>query len=408
MENIVKLCLESQSGVLIEHLLYDCDIVNKILEAEKQPLLLADCSKPTIGRRGRLPPRTGNFGHMTRIANKIIQSANSNDLVQTHLQENKAWVAWHTNVLVKRNVIENVHRWACGRPNMLLDQLTDSYYESFRDTDYDVVALADNLNPPSSTEDSAEATVPGEPNDEGANFDEESAEVKPSLHLSEDPENVSLFTDSSLLSHEDDRVGEEYSARHLSVEAPSSDLRREATDGENDATTDPRFIQGSGAGTIAEEAGGSIVENDPIEGADDLKPSSLVDYGEEPTGSIEWRDSSNSNELPDSNPAVSSLNHEVQPDEDRLDVNGTDMETNKGDYNGVESSDPSADASTEDSKILPTPESESQDADPTDESTSITTDSNAPLDDEKDSTVATVVVSDDAKHEEKRMESEDG
>jgi len=30
------------------------------------------------------------------------------------LQENKEWVVWHANVLVKRNAIEDVRRWACG------------------------------------------------------------------------------------------------------------------------------------------------------------------------------------------------------------------------------------------------------------------------------------------------------
>ena len=30
------------------------------------------------------------------------------------LQENAEWVEWHTDVLLKRNAVENVYQWACG------------------------------------------------------------------------------------------------------------------------------------------------------------------------------------------------------------------------------------------------------------------------------------------------------
>ncbi|RRT37708.1 hypothetical protein B296_00038607, partial [Ensete ventricosum] len=41
----------------------------------------------TISAEGRLPPRIGNVGHMTRIANKLMQLANSKHIIQTHLQD---------------------------------------------------------------------------------------------------------------------------------------------------------------------------------------------------------------------------------------------------------------------------------------------------------------------------------
>jgi len=31
------------------------------------------------------------------------------------LQENIEWVDWHTNILLKRNAVENVYQWACGQ-----------------------------------------------------------------------------------------------------------------------------------------------------------------------------------------------------------------------------------------------------------------------------------------------------
>jgi serine/threonine-protein phosphatase 6 regulatory subunit 3 len=51
---------------------------------------------------------------MTRITNKLIQLGSSNGTIQIHLQENSEWVDWQTDVLVKRNEVENVYHWACG------------------------------------------------------------------------------------------------------------------------------------------------------------------------------------------------------------------------------------------------------------------------------------------------------
>lgn len=48
MENIIVSCLESKRNVLIEHVLNDCNIVGKILEAEKQPTLQSDSTKVQI------------------------------------------------------------------------------------------------------------------------------------------------------------------------------------------------------------------------------------------------------------------------------------------------------------------------------------------------------------------------
>lgn len=45
MDNIVGSCLESKRTLLVDHILRDCDIVAKILEAEKHPMLPADSNK---------------------------------------------------------------------------------------------------------------------------------------------------------------------------------------------------------------------------------------------------------------------------------------------------------------------------------------------------------------------------
>ncbi|GJN15386.1 hypothetical protein PR202_gb02296 [Eleusine coracana subsp. coracana] len=65
-------------------------------------------------QKAKRPHELGNIGHITRTANKLIQLGNSNSRIQSHLQDNSEWVEWQTDVLVKRNEVENVYHWACG------------------------------------------------------------------------------------------------------------------------------------------------------------------------------------------------------------------------------------------------------------------------------------------------------
>ncbi|MBA0719951.1 hypothetical protein Golax_007596, partial [Gossypium laxum] len=113
VENIILSCLESKNVPLVEHLLRECNLLGKILEAEKNCTLTSDPNMPTISAEGRPPPKIGNLGHLTRISNKLVQLGNSNAEIQAHLQENSEWVDWHTNVLLKRNAAENIYQWAC-------------------------------------------------------------------------------------------------------------------------------------------------------------------------------------------------------------------------------------------------------------------------------------------------------
>ncbi|ONM40844.1 SIT4 phosphatase-associated family protein [Zea mays] len=146
VENIIVACLEGKRPEVVEHVLHECDIVGKILVSERFSSLSTESNGPTVPSEGKTPPRIGNVGHMTRIANKLIQLGNSNNTIQAHLQENNDWVEWQTNVLVKRNEVENVYHWACGRPTSLHDRGRDSDDDDFRDRDYDVAALANNLS----------------------------------------------------------------------------------------------------------------------------------------------------------------------------------------------------------------------------------------------------------------------
>jgi serine/threonine-protein phosphatase 6 regulatory subunit 3 len=119
VENIIGSCLESKQDHLIGHVLDECKLVTRILEAEKNSALSSDltkvvksnhvttfifhCGLPlssffifiyplifflqhTLSTEGRCPPRIGIVGHMTRIANKLLQLANTNIMVQSYLQ----------------------------------------------------------------------------------------------------------------------------------------------------------------------------------------------------------------------------------------------------------------------------------------------------------------------------------
>ncbi|KAL0390530.1 UNVERIFIED_CONTAM: Serine/threonine-protein phosphatase 6 regulatory subunit [Sesamum calycinum] len=216
VESILYSCLESKNNTIVSHLLKDCSLVGKILETEKSPTHAGLLNQPTIPDSRRQAPRAGYFGHLTRIANKLIQLGNSDSHIQRHLQENNEWSAWQTTVLQERNMVENVYRWACGRPSALQDRTRDSDEEDVHDRDYDVAALANNLSQAFRytiyENDDAEGHGSLDRDDEDVYFDDESAEVVISS-LS------SLFTNSNWFAFQDDR-----NAGDAPVNTSSSDM----------------------------------------------------------------------------------------------------------------------------------------------------------------------------------------
>ncbi|KAJ8549289.1 hypothetical protein K7X08_032996 [Anisodus acutangulus] len=228
VETIIISCLESKNIQFVEHLLSDCNLLVKILEAEKNSTLAADPSKPTASVEGRSPPRIGNIGHVTRIANKLTQLGNNNNGIQSRLQENSEWIDWQTNILQKRNTVENVFQWACGRPTSLHDRMRDSDDDDYQDRDYDVAALANNLSQAFrygiyNNDELDEARGSLERDDED-DFDDESAEVViSSLRLGDDQESGSLFTNSNWFAFEDDRVINDQSTGLVASPSPNTE-----------------------------------------------------------------------------------------------------------------------------------------------------------------------------------------
>ncbi|XP_066389963.1 uncharacterized protein [Miscanthus floridulus] len=248
VENIIVSCLEGKRPEVVEHVLHECDIVGKILVSERLSSLSTESDGPTVPSEGKTPPRIGNVGHMTRIANKLIQLGNSNNTIQAHLQENNEWVEWQTNVLVKRNEVENVYHWACGRPTSLHDRGRDSDDDDFRDRDYDVAALANNLSQAFrygiySNDDIEEAQGSLERDDEDVYFDDESAEVViSSLHLGDDQDGSSLFTNSNWFTFDGERGIDDRSSASVPSSSPNSEetslVTEEADDGKVIGTED--------------------------------------------------------------------------------------------------------------------------------------------------------------------------
>ncbi|XP_073309780.1 uncharacterized protein [Primulina huaijiensis] len=212
VESIVYCCLESKNSAILDHLFLECNLVGKVLQAEKRPMLSADVNQQTLPASGRQAPRAGYFGHLTRISNKLTQLGNNDTRIQKNLQENREWIEWHSTVLQERNMVENVYRWACGRPTALQDRTRDSDEEDVHDRDYDVAALANNLSQAFRytmyENDDAQGHGALEHDDEDVYFDDESSEVViSSLRLGD--EQGSLFTNSNWFAFQDETAGED-------------------------------------------------------------------------------------------------------------------------------------------------------------------------------------------------------
>ncbi|XP_010540614.1 PREDICTED: serine/threonine-protein phosphatase 6 regulatory subunit 3-like [Tarenaya hassleriana] len=314
VKNVILSCLESKNTELLDHLLCECGLVGKILEAEKDSTLAADSDKPTVPAEGRKPPRIGSIGHLTRISNKLSQLANTNTEIQSHLQENSEWTDWQMDVLSKRNTLENVYSWACGRPTSLHDRTGDSDDDDYHDRDYDVAALANNLSQAFrygiySNDDMDEAQGSMERDDEDVYFDDESAEVViSSLRLGDEQESGSLFTNSNWFAFEDEREANERSASSLASPSPNAERTTEVDDdddvviGEADdlddsATSSPSFEpkpEGTEVNDLSEKSGESETDKSPAW--------------------VEWRETSGSVEPPKpvEAPPPALLNGEIQ------------------------------------------------------------------------------------------------
>uniref|UniRef100_A0A1J3GL89 Serine/threonine-protein phosphatase 6 regulatory subunit 2 n=1 Tax=Noccaea caerulescens TaxID=107243 RepID=A0A1J3GL89_NOCCA len=320
VENVILSCLESKNSQLADHLLSECNLIGSILEAEKDSTLTAadsDKLQPTVPAEGRKPLRIGSIGHLTRISNKLLQLANTNVEIQSHLQENSKWVEWQTDVLSKRNTLENVYSWACGRPTSLHDRNRDSDDDDYHDRDYDVAALANNLSQAFrygiySNDDMDEAQGSMERDDEDVYFDDESAEVViSSLRLGDDQESDSLFTNSNWFAFDDEKVANEQSVSSMASPSPNAD--GDGDDDDDDVVigeADDDFKDTAGSSPPADMETEDSTSKNPSENPSEPEPEKSPAW-------VEWRETSESTP-PSSNPDEATVlpNGEVQIDKE--------------------------------------------------------------------------------------------
>ncbi|CAI9782183.1 unnamed protein product [Fraxinus pennsylvanica] len=359
VEKIVVSCLESKNAEFVKHLLHDCNLTGKILEAEKNFTLVADVNRPTVPAEGRPPPRIGYIGHITRIANKLIQLGKDNNDIQTILQENGEWVEWQTNILLERNMVENVFQWACGRPTSLQDRTRDSDDDDYQDRDYDVAALANNLSKAFqygiySSDDIEEAHGSPERDDEDVYFDDESAEVViSSLRLGDDQESGSLFTNSNWFAFEDDRTANKPPTDLVASASPNIDTGEVVNGGAADDTSinEDKDLADTASSDPPEP---KLSLDDPVPGSlSDLKEigngghekSPISDEGMKISESVEFSPILNSAETSDAAQPPSLSNREVQvesegwPDDVGRDAGDTSSSSVDGPADSLQSPD---------------------------------------------------------------------
>jgi serine/threonine-protein phosphatase 6 regulatory subunit 3 len=213
VECIISSCLESNSTIVIDHLFQECDLLGKLLVADEKPFAIDDPSKPIAPTRGKSPPRIGNMGHITRIANRLCHIGNTNIQIQAYLQANTNWNVWQMTTLQSRNTVQNVLQWACGRPTTIQERNLDNDEDEFRDRDYDISAMTNNLAEAFrygmvENEDIGDVHGTSDKNDEDVFFDDESAEVVSSLHVGEEDESGQLkdtmFTNPNWFAFQDE------------------------------------------------------------------------------------------------------------------------------------------------------------------------------------------------------------
>ncbi|KAK6163333.1 hypothetical protein DH2020_000197 [Rehmannia glutinosa] len=321
VESIIYSCLESKNSAIIDHLLVDCNLVGRILQSDKSPVLSGELNLPTIPASGKRAPRAGYFGHLTRISNKLIQLGNSD--IQTHLQENSEWNEWRTTVLQERGIIENVYRWACGyvfshsstvactqseivtdsypfkaknglsglywivllkmiiltlfcsRPTALHDRNRDSDEEDVHDRDYDVAALANNLSQAFryNIYDNDDAEGHGSlDRDEDVYFDDKSAEVVIS--------SLSLFTNSNWFAFQDDRNSGNTPMDTSPSDTPDDLKLNTTSNGSNSTSDDDEVVVGEDmelAGSKTSTNGSSISDTNPFNGGVPIPQNDTTD-----------------------------------------------------------------------------------------------------------------------------------
>ncbi|KAK9834883.1 hypothetical protein WJX81_006337 [Elliptochloris bilobata] len=112
---MVVSALESGSDEFLAHLFQEGQLIGWLTSA---PSTVTPTPRPNDDRAGeRKPLRAGYMGHISALANKMGEVGTRRPAVAEALRGSRAWGSWLQRVLRPRNELENVMRWACGRPS---------------------------------------------------------------------------------------------------------------------------------------------------------------------------------------------------------------------------------------------------------------------------------------------------
>ncbi|KAL4583815.1 hypothetical protein LXL04_008399 [Taraxacum kok-saghyz] len=215
-----------------------------------------------------------------------MQLGNTDTRIQMHIQESAEWNEWQATALQDRNMVENVYRWACGRPTSIHDRNRDSDEDDINhDRDYDVAPLANNLsqafryNVYDNDEGEEGHGTLGRDDEEGY-FDNESAEVViSSLRLGDDQGNSNLFTNSNWFAFQDDNTGDTATSPEAMVDV---NLNTGGTENEEDLFADrpiPEWVGWEEPSNVSDPVAVSGPEVNPFE-----------DYNNTPGGDVAFEE----------------------------------------------------------------------------------------------------------------------
>eukprot|EP00191_Tetraselmis_sp_GSL018_P024796 CAMPEP_0177623274 /NCGR_PEP_ID=MMETSP0419_2-20121207/28816_1 /TAXON_ID=582737 /ORGANISM="Tetraselmis sp., Strain GSL018" /LENGTH=516 /DNA_ID=CAMNT_0019123817 /DNA_START=213 /DNA_END=1763 /DNA_ORIENTATION=- len=111
VEGLVTYSLEA-TPKLAESLVFNFDLPTFVATAEKE---VTPEPLPNAEREPR-PLRAGYIGHLTRIANKLLDQAKKDPSVDDALRANEKWAHYVQTTLDECNKSGDIFAWDCGRP----------------------------------------------------------------------------------------------------------------------------------------------------------------------------------------------------------------------------------------------------------------------------------------------------
>lgn len=122
--------LGRNSQPLLQHLFTDCGLLDWIASMPREVTPLPRPGNEDVASR-KAPLRAGYLGHVTQIANMLIETASMLPALNELLAGDESWQSFVQQVLSATNEVENVTQWACGRPVVAelggIDQEGDEY-----------------------------------------------------------------------------------------------------------------------------------------------------------------------------------------------------------------------------------------------------------------------------------------